>query len=119
MTNLNPDIKRQQRQRDLLLWQTHFGERAGKAETMQQAKSERHQPRPPPGNARAPLMKMKNLASDKQDAQRDHGLHRRLRHVHPTERGGSQRQTVRDGEGCDGRDQSACAVDDEQQRQHK
>ena len=55
-------------------------------------------------------MHANNLRRDKDDAQRDDGLDRRLRHMDKAERRRREREAVRDREGGDGLDQFPSAA---------
>ena len=45
LSNFHTDIEHQQRDRNRLLWETHFGESAGEAKAMQEAETESDHPR--------------------------------------------------------------------------
>jgi hypothetical protein len=67
----------------------------------------------------AGLQAVHDLGGDEDDAERDHRLDRRSRHVHPAERRGRERQAVRDREGGDGGDEPAAAAHDQEQGEHE
>ena len=119
-----PTLKKKQRERHRVRGYADLGERARKAETVQQTERERDDPRHALGQTRgARRARIRAAASElrreKQDAQRDHGLDRRGRHTHETERRRTQRDAVREREGRDGRDELAHAAHEQQQREHE
>ena len=65
-------------------WKTHLAQCAGKAQPVQKAERERHDPRRSP-TLRA-LPQVDDLDGDEHDAQCDHRLDRRGRHVHVSQR---------------------------------
>ena len=96
-----PTLKQQQRHRNRVGRQSDLAERAGEPEAVQQAEHECHDPRLPvrqPGSTGA---RVHDLAGQEHDAQRDAGLDRRRRHVHPPERRRRQREAVRRRERSD------------------
>ena len=76
---LDTDVEEQQGQRHGLLWQADLGQRARKAEAVQQSEDEGNDPRPALCQPRPPLPCVHDLGGDEDDAQRNDRLDRRLR----------------------------------------
>ena len=114
------DVEEQQRERNRLPRQADAGECAGKAEAMQQPERERHQPGIPVQQAVIPLAAIhrttRELRCEEQDAERDHGFHRRPLYFDEAQRCRAERDAVGHCKRSDREDQPLDAVDDQQQR---
>ena len=125
LAQLDPDVERQQRQRDVRLGQPHLGQRPGEAQPVQRPEGERHPPRPQAVVVGAPICprlfprQQPGLARHQHDAEGDGRLDRRLRHPHHAQGGQRQRQAVGHGEGGDRSPQLAPDRRQQQQPQHE
>ena len=117
MAGLDASAEEQQRRWNMSDRQPGLTQPAGKTQAVHQPEGERHEPRCARGDAFETAVHANNLRRDKDDAQRDDCLDRRLRHMHKAERRRREREAVRDGEGGDGLHQPPAAARDDEQRE--
>ena len=119
LAQFDPDIEKEQRQRNFGLRQAGGRKSAGKTEPVQEAEQEGHDPGIADGQARLPSPGADDLGSEEQDAQRDGRIERRQRHTGVPQGGDAEGDAVGQGEGGDRLQQHHPALDDQQQPQDK
>ncbi len=98
LSDLDPDIEKEQRDGNRRLRQAHFIQCAGKAKAMQQAEGERDNPGKFLCQPRPALTAVNDFRRHEHDAQRDGGFDRWPRHMDESKRRTRKRQAVREGE---------------------
>ena len=117
LAQFDADVEEEQRERNRVLRQADFAQRACKAEPVQQAECECDHPRRAFGQSRFALASANDFRRDKHDAQRNTRLDRWSGHIHEAQRGGGERDAVRHRERRDRTDQSLPAFHQQHERE--
>src|SRR4051794_2263186 len=86
---------------------------------MQQSKTESDHPGRARSESLSTLQSMNDFCGYEHDAEGNRRFNRRTRHMNPADGGGNERDAVRNGEGCNRRENSLPALHDQQQCQYE